>query len=69
MTANEALKLARDLKFGPMTKPDDPMPDTDEAIELIREARKGCGFNWLTGEAAEAVLKKSREEETCTHQR
>ena len=62
MTVNEALAIARNLKYGPLPKPDDPMPRVAEAIELIHEERQTCGFNWLTGEAAEQVLTATRKE-------
>ena len=70
MTVDDALILARNLKFGPLPRPTDPYPSLDEAIELIREERRGCGFNWLTGEAAEGVLREAkREAGSCTHRR
>ena len=56
MTVTDALSIARNLKFGPLPKPDDPHPSVAEAIGLIHEERHTCGFNWLTGEAAERVL-------------
>ena len=56
MTVEKALNLARDLMYGPLPKPNDPTPSVDEAIEIIREERRTCGFNWLTGEAALNVL-------------
>ena len=56
MTKYEALSLARNMKFGPLPKPQDPFPDIKEAIDIIREERRTCGFNWLTGQAAEEVL-------------
>jgi hypothetical protein len=51
-----ALKLARSLKYGPLPQPEDPFPDLEEALELIREERRTCDFNWLTGAAAEKVI-------------
>ena len=63
MTVEKALDLARDLMYGPLPKPDDPTPTVDEAIEVIREARRTCGFNWLTGGAAENVLRERRDQE------
>ena len=47
MTLEDALNLARNLKYGPLPRPDDPCPDVNEAIELIHQERRGCGFNWL----------------------
>ena len=59
MTVKEALRLARNLKYGPLPRPGDPVPTVDEAIALIRQERRECGFNWLTGEAAEQALRDS----------
>ena len=56
MTVNDALEIARNLKYGSLPRRDDPMPCVAEAIKLIREERQTCGFNWLTGEAAEQAL-------------
>ena len=61
MTVVKALELARNLKYGPLPKPDDPTPTVKEAVSIISEERRSCGFNWLTGEAAETVLRESRE--------
>ena len=62
MDIDEALNLARNLKFGPLPNPNDPLPTLDEAIALIREERRTCGFNWMTGEAAVDVLKAHKRE-------
>ena len=61
MTVETALSLARDIKYGPLPKPNDPTPSVDDAIGIIRVERRTCGFNWITGEAAEKVL--------CEHQK
>ncbi len=58
MTVERAMSLARDLKYGPLPKPDDPMPTIQEAIEVIHEARRTCGHTWLTGEAAIEILRE-----------
>ena len=55
-TVGSALELARTLKHGPLPAATDPMPAPEEAIEIIRAARRTCGFNWITGEVAEAVI-------------
>ena len=60
MTVENALSLARDLKYGPLPKPDDPTPTIQEAIEVIHEARRTCGHTWLTGEAAIEILREHR---------
>lgn len=62
MTVNEALPIARSLTFGPLPKAEDPMPSMEEAIALIHEERRTCGFNWLTGEAAEQVLREASDD-------
>ena len=61
MTVPKAMNLARSLKYGPLPRPDDPMPTVKQAIDIIREERRTCGFNWLTGEEAEQVLREHRE--------
>jgi hypothetical protein len=61
MTVEKALSLARDLMYGPLPRPGDPTPSITEAIGIIHERREHCGFNWITGEAAEKVL--------CEHQK
>ncbi|MEI6809740.1 MAG: hypothetical protein WCN95_13545 [bacterium] len=58
-TLESALQLARCLKYGPLPKPDDPIPGLKEALALIREERRTCGFNWLTGAVAEEVILKN----------
>ena len=55
-TIESALKLARSLKYGPLPHTEDPFPELEEALELIREERRTCDFNWLTGAAAEEVV-------------
>jgi hypothetical protein len=61
MTVEKALHLARNVKYGPLPKPDDPTPTIKEAIEAIHEARRTCWHTWLTGEAAENVLRDHQE--------
>ena len=62
MNTTEALSLARNLKYGPLPKTDDPLPSLDEAIDLIQRERRECGFNWLTGEAAEQALQTEKQQ-------
>ena len=59
MKFEDALALARNLKHGPLPKPGDPAPSVREALALVREERRACGFNWLTGEAAEEALREA----------
>lgn len=55
-TVHAALNLARNLKYGPLPAANDPWPTPEDAISIVREARRTCGFNWITGEVTEAVL-------------
>ena len=64
MNITDALNLARNLKYGPLPKPDDPLPTVEEAIQLIQRERRDCGFNWLTGEAAEQALRAAHKRRT-----
>jgi hypothetical protein len=63
VTTESALSIARILKYGPCPKPYDPTPTVDDAIELIHQERKTCGFNWITGTVSEEVLRLTRGEE------
>ena len=45
MTLGDALSLARNLKHGPLPKPGDPVPSVREALRLVHEERRTCGFN------------------------
>jgi len=56
-TLEDALMLARDLKYGPLPKPEDPTPSVAEAIELIDSAPAMRAFNWITGQTALQVLR------------
>ncbi len=56
-TLKQALALARNLKYGPLPKPDDPTPSPKEALKIIEEERRTCGFNWITGETAAEVIR------------
>ena len=55
-TVQAALDLARTLKHGPLPAASDPWPTPEDAIAVLHEERRTCGFNWITGEVAEAVL-------------
>ena len=55
-TFGAAMELARGLKHGPLPAQTDPMPTPEEAVQVIREAQRTCGFNWITGEVAQAVI-------------
>lgn len=66
-TVAAALELARPLKCGPLPASTDPAPAPEEAIELINLERRTCGFNWITGEVAEAVLRAYEEGSRATN--
>jgi hypothetical protein len=67
-TVEDALALARDLKYGPLPAPSDPTPAIDEAIAIIQEAGRTCGHTWLTGDAAVRVLQEAYlETRDCEH--
>ena len=52
----DALSLARSIIHGPLPPADAPTPTVDEAIEAISGSLRTCGFNWITGQTAIAVL-------------
>jgi len=62
ITVEFALRQARLLKHGPFPKEGDDTPTVDEAISLIHEMRRTCGFNWITGACCEEVLRLSQGE-------
>ena len=62
-TLDDALELARSIKYGPIMKPSDPVPDIPEAIEVIKRSLKTCGFNWITGQVALELLRSANGEE------
>ena len=62
VTTETALDIARNLKYGPLPKASDPKPSINESIGLINRERKACGFDWITGELSEEVLRLSRGE-------
>lgn len=55
--SDHALKLARSIKYGPIPKEEDPTPSAKDALSLIENSRKDCGFNWITGRVASEVLR------------
>ena len=55
-TLEDAIRLARSLKYGPLPNPSDPDPSPEEALEMISKEQRECGFNWLTGAEAHRVL-------------
>ncbi len=59
MTIDDALSLATRLHPSNGVLPDksDVKPTIPEAIALIHEERRTCGFNWITGRVAEEVLR------------
>jgi hypothetical protein len=61
-TTESALDIARNMIYGPIPKKSDPVPSIDEAIRVIDEEHRTCGFNWITGTACLQVLRASRGE-------
>ena len=53
----QAVALARNLKYGPLPKPDDPIPEPEEALAIINAERRCCGFNWITGGTAVETIR------------
>ncbi len=62
-TTEDALLLARSCKYGPLPKETDPMPDIDEAIEIIGSDPTMKTCNRITGHDAIQLLRASRGEE------
>ena len=49
MDVDHALSIARDLKFGPLPKPDDPTPSMDEAMKFEGSADQVILLDDCTG--------------------
>lgn len=64
-TLDEALALARSIKYGPLPLPSDPTPEIPEAIEILGKSLRTCGFNWITGRVALELLRKANGEEVA----
>ncbi|MBJ6726381.1 hypothetical protein [Geomesophilobacter sediminis] len=64
-TLDEALALARSIKYGPLPLPSDPTPGIPEAIEIVGKSLRTCGFNWITGRVALELLRKANSEEVA----
>ena len=62
-TLDDALALARSIKYGPLMMPSDPVPEIPEAIEIMRKALRASTFNWITGRVALEVLRSANGEE------
>jgi hypothetical protein len=60
MLLKDALNLARNIKYGPLPKKDDPCPSINEAIRLIENYWMRKEFNWLTGTEALKILNKEK---------
>ena len=62
-TLDDALALARSIKYGPLMMPSDPDPEIPEAIEIMKKALRASTFNWITGRVALEVLRSANGEE------
>ena len=60
MLLKEALNLARNIKYGPLPKENDPYPSINESIKLIENYWMRKEFTWLTGREALEILKVER---------
>ena len=57
MTVEQAINIAWGIgKFS-----DENKPTAKEALEIIDEQLRTCGFNWLTGQAARDVLQTNTD--------
>ena len=57
MTVQDALELASIIKHGPGSSVKNyPLPDKDEALELIKAEYRRSSFNWLTAQKAIRLL-------------
>jgi hypothetical protein len=52
MTVEQAI----DISWGIGRFTDEARPSVREALEIIEEQLRICGFNWLTGQTAREVL-------------
>jgi len=64
-TLDDALKLARSIKYRPFMMPSDPVPEIAEAIKIIRKALRASTFNWITGRVALEVLRSANGEDVA----
>ncbi|WP_145915451.1 hypothetical protein [Geobacter anodireducens] len=62
-TLADALKLAKGIKYGVLTKPSDPEPDIPEAIDLVKKTFRLSTFNWITGRVALELLRAANGED------
>jgi len=60
MLLKDALGLARNIKYGPLPKKNDPYPLINEAINLIENYWMRKEFTWLTGTEALKILNKEK---------
>lgn len=63
----EALALAKPIKYGLLPMPSDPTPEIPEAIEIIARSLRKCGFNWITGHVALELLRSANGEDVAWH--
>jgi len=64
-TLEDALELARSIKYGPFMVPSDPVPEIPEAIEIMKKALRASTFNWITGRVALEVLRSANGEDVA----
>jgi len=61
MTTEEAI----DISWGADRYRGVPRPTVQEALERIEHQLATCGFNWLTGQAAREVLRRTLANASC----
>ncbi len=60
LTLSDALTLAhRDRDGHPLNPLKNPPPTPAEAVPILENSLKRCGFNWLTGRAALDLCKQT----------
>ena len=64
-TLDDALALARSIKYGLLMMPSDPVPEIPEAIVIMKKALRASTFNWITGRVALEVLRSANGEEVA----
>ena len=61
-TTEDALELARQCRYGPTPREDDPMPTVNQAIKIIRADPRRKAGNWIDGRVALEILRLTRGE-------
>lgn len=65
VTVREALEIARNRRDIATPGRKGLLPTLQEALDIIQQDLKTCGFNWLTGMQARDVLMNAISRRTC----